>query len=97
MKIDDQLIEHLASLSKLEFDKTAKANIKQDLQKILGFFEQISTLDTGDVEPLIHISQEVNVFRADEVQQLITREEALQNAPVTDGRYIKVPKVIKKK
>jgi len=97
IKIDDALIDKLANLAKLEFDQQEKKAIQQDLERILGFFEQISELDTDNVEPLIYVSEEHNVFRSDEVKALITTAEGLKNAPLHDNTYIKVPKVIDNK
>ncbi|NNK80661.1 MAG: Asp-tRNA(Asn)/Glu-tRNA(Gln) amidotransferase subunit GatC, partial [Flavobacteriales bacterium] len=50
---------------------------------------------TEGVEPLIHISDEVNRLRKDEVSSQYSQEEALKNAPSKDSYYFKVPKVIK--
>ncbi len=96
IQIDDALIDRLANLAKLEFDESTKAAIRQDLEKILGFFEQISELNTEAVEPLVYVNDEYNVFRKDEAKTLITQAEGLKNAPLHDGTYIKVPKVIDK-
>lgn len=96
MDINNELIDKLANLAKLNFDEEAKQNIKNDLQKILTFFEKISELDTSNVEPLIYMNDEVNIFRKDEAKHLISRLEGLKNAPLEDGEYIKVPKVIDK-
>ncbi|MDB5209677.1 MAG: gatC, partial [Sediminibacterium sp.] len=48
------------------------------------------------VQPLLHIGDATNVLREDIVQGSVSREEALQNSPVTDKAFFKVPKVIKK-
>ena len=96
MKINKQTVRQLADLVKLEFDEQEEMAVEQDLQKITGFFQQISELDTENIEPLIHINEEFNVFRADKVEQLITKAEALKNAAVHDADYIKVPKMINK-
>ncbi len=48
------------------------------------------------VEPLLHMSDNVNVLREDEVKGSIERKEGLKNAPQQDGVFFKVPKVIKK-
>lgn len=96
MEINNELIDKLANLAKLNFDEEGKEHIQNDLQKILSFFEKISELDTANVEPLIYMSDEVNVFRKDEAKQLISRLEGLKNAPLEDGEFIKVPKVISK-
>lgn len=96
MNVDDVLIDKLCSLSKLSFDGQAREVIKDDLKKILNFVEKINELDTEHVEPLIHMTSEVNHLRADVVEQTITHEEALFNAPKKDSDYIRVPKVLDK-
>ena len=57
---------------------------------------KLNELDTTGVEPLIYMNEAVNVLRADEVKQEMTREEALLNAPLKNEEYIKVAKVIQK-
>jgi len=96
MKIDDNLLNRLAKLSKLNFEGTEKEAIKQDLQNILNFIEQINQVNTDGVEPLIHITNNKNAFRKDESKQLITKKEALSNAPKKTDDFFLVPKVIKK-
>jgi len=96
MKIDDNLLNRLAKLSKLNFEGTEKEAIKQDLQNILNFIEQINQVNTDGVEPLIHITNNKNAFRKDESKQLITKKEALSNAPKKTHDFFLVPKVIKK-
>jgi aspartyl-tRNA(Asn)/glutamyl-tRNA(Gln) amidotransferase subunit C len=96
MKIDNELVDKLADLSKLEFDEQAKEGIKKDLQKILDMVERLSEVNVDGVEPLIYMSDEKNVLRKDVVKDTVTKEEALLNAPQRDSDYFKVPKVIKK-
>ena len=96
MEVNDALIEKLAHLSRLEFNSKEKNEIKNDLQKMIAFVEKLNELDISGVEPLLHMTDEVNVLREDEVKGSIEREEALKNAPEQDGRFFKVPKVIKK-
>lgn len=95
MIVDDVLVDKLANLSKLEFDTDAKKAIKTDLSKILNFMEKLNELNTDGIEPLVYINEEVNVFRDDEVNYPIAKEEALKNAPLKDADYIKVPKFVK--
>jgi aspartyl-tRNA(Asn)/glutamyl-tRNA(Gln) amidotransferase subunit C len=63
---------------------------------MIGFVEKLNELDLDNVQPLLHMSGEVNVLRADEVKGSVSREEALRNAPDHDEQFFKVPKVIKK-
>jgi len=96
MKVDDALIENLAHLARLQFSQEEKAGLKEDLQSMIAFVEKLNEVDTAGVKPMLHMSSEVNVFREDEIKGSVTREEALLNAPVADGTFFKVPKVIKK-
>lgn len=96
MEVNDALVEKLAHLSRLEFSGSEKQEIKNDLQKMIAFVKKLNELNLEGVEPLLHMSDEVNVLREDEVKGSISREEALKNAPQHDGKFFKVPKVIKK-
>ena len=96
MKVDNKLIEDLARLAKLKFDKQAIEKMKADLENILGFVDKLSEIDTEGVDPLIYLSEELNVLRTDEIGEEITQEDALKNAPEKDSDYFKVPTVLKK-
>ena len=96
MEVNDALIENLSNLARLEFNAKEKEEIKKDLQRMIHFVEKLGELDTTGVEPLLHMSPEINVLREDLPQGSVSREEALANAPATDGTYFKVPKVIRK-
>ena len=95
MEVNDDLINNLAQLAKLEFNDAEKDEIKSDLQKMIAFIDKLNELDTIGVEPLLHMSENVNVLREDEVKGSISREDALKNAPLHDEEFFKVPKVIK--
>lgn len=97
MQVDDKLIEKLAHLSRLEFENESKEEIKKELTRILSFIEKLNELNTDNVEPLVYMTDEVNVLREDEVKQTITQEEALKNAPKRDSDYFRVPRVVEKK
>ena len=96
MEVNDALVDKLANLARLQFNDIEKENIKNDLQRMIQFVEKLNEVDTTGIEPLLHMSEEVNVLREDKVEGSISRVEGLQNAPVHDGEFFKVPKVIKK-
>jgi len=95
MEITDELVEHIAHLARLEFEGEKKEAIKADLTKIIGFVDQLSEVDTEGVEPLIFMTDSINVLREDEVKETITQAQALKNAPKKDSDYIKIAKVLK--
>jgi len=96
MKIDNETVDKIAHLARLEFDDKSKQQMINDMNNMLAFVEKLNELDTSNVEPLIYMSDEVNVLREDEVISEITQQEALKNAPKKDSDYFKVPKVIEK-
>jgi aspartyl-tRNA(Asn)/glutamyl-tRNA(Gln) amidotransferase subunit C len=96
MKIDKATVDKIAHLARLEFNNESKEEMVKDMNNMLGFIEKLNELDTSDVEPLIYMSDEVNVLREDEVKGQVPQDEALKNAPKKDSDYFKVPKVIGK-
>jgi aspartyl-tRNA(Asn)/glutamyl-tRNA(Gln) amidotransferase subunit C len=95
-QVTDQLVDHLANLSMLHFDGQAKQAIKKDLESMIGFVEKLQELDTTGVEPLRHMSFEMNKLRADELHGSIDRELALKNAANHTSEFFLVPKVLSK-
>ncbi len=96
MKINDDLVQHIAHLARLEFQGEDLKAIKGDMQNIISFMDKLSELDTDEVEPLIFMSDEVNVLREDLVEKTVTSEQALKNAPKKDSDYFRIPKVLDK-
>ena len=96
MEVNNELVDKLAHLARLQFSDTEKPAIKADLQRMIQFVEKLNELDTAGVAPLLHMSDGINVLREDEVKGSIKRHEGLKNAPLQDGEFFKVPKVIKK-
>ncbi len=96
MEVNDALVDKLAHLSRLQFNEEEKAEIKKDLQNMIGFVEKLNELDLEAVEPMLFMSDEVNVLREDEIKGSVSRSAALKNAPLHDEQFFKVPKVIKK-
>lgn len=96
MEINDDLVQHIAHLARLEFEGEDLKAIKGDMQNIITFMDKLSELDTDEVEPLIFMSDEVNVLREDVVEQTVTSDQALKNAPKKDSDYFRIPKVLDK-
>ncbi len=96
MDITDDLVDHIAHLARLQFNDEQKVNIKADLSKIIDFVDQLNTVDTDGVEPLIFMTDSINVLREDVQIDTVTQKEALMNAPNHDSDYFKIAKVLKK-
>ena len=92
--IDDKLVTDLSRLAKLSFDDSKAEKMKSDLENIIDFVDKLSEIETEGVEPLIYLSEEVNVLRGDEIKHEVLQENALKNAPQKDSDYFKVPTVL---
>lgn len=97
MKIDDKMIDRISRLACLEFENDEKEQIRKDLERIITFMKKLQKLETENVEPLVYLSESQKHLRTDEPVQSISHDEALLNAPQTDGNFFLVPKVIDKK
>jgi aspartyl-tRNA(Asn)/glutamyl-tRNA(Gln) amidotransferase subunit C len=94
MTTDIQTLRKLAHLARLEFDESREQEMLHDINKILIWVDKLRELETEAVEPLIHISQEVNVMRQDKAQNSVSPEDGLRSAPRKDAEYFRVPKVM---
>jgi aspartyl-tRNA(Asn)/glutamyl-tRNA(Gln) amidotransferase subunit C len=92
--ITTETLHKISNLARLEFNPADEAKLMADLNKILDWVAMLQEVDTEGVEPLIHLSEEINVFRPDEVRNELARKNALLNAPQKDEEYFKVPKVL---
>ncbi len=93
-KINEELIDQLAHLSRLEFSTEEKQKTLNDLNRILDYIDQLNELNTDNVEPLIYLAPNQNILRDDVVNETLKKEDALANAPKKDSDYFRVPKII---
>lgn len=94
MEITVQLIRELSVLSRLELREEDLPIWQADLQKMVSFVEKLQRVDTGGVEPLLHMGAATEVLREDVVSGSVTQEIALKQAPGAVPPYFSVPKVI---
>ena len=87
-------VEKVALLSRLQLSEQELDSMTEQLSKILGYIDQLSQLDTANVQPMAHAVELNNVFRDDEVQESLPRESALGNAPNADEECFRVPAVL---
>ena len=95
MKVDVKLVERLASLAKLSFDKEEKQRLVKDLERMIGFVDALDQLDLSNEEPMTQVHQVKGRLRSDETAPTLAKEDVFRSAPSHDGTYFTVPKVIK--
>ncbi|MBC7447730.1 MAG: Asp-tRNA(Asn)/Glu-tRNA(Gln) amidotransferase subunit GatC [Hymenobacteraceae bacterium] len=91
---DLKTLRGLAHLARLDLAPEREAKMLADLNEILAWVEKLGELDTTGVEPLVYLSDNVNVTRPDVAHNSVAHADALRNAPRKDSDYFRVPKVL---
>lgn len=89
--INDETIEYVGILAKLELSDAEREQVKSDMGRMLDYIDKLGELDTTDVEPLSHVFPVENVFREDVVTNGDERERILSNAPQEKEGMFVVP------
>ena len=92
--ISDEEMAHLKTLARLEIDPEETQHLKEDLNTILDYFEQIRELDTDGVSELVRPIPSHNVFREDVVRPSLEQADALRLAVEEEEGYFKVPRTV---
>jgi aspartyl-tRNA(Asn)/glutamyl-tRNA(Gln) amidotransferase subunit C len=92
--IDKKAIEHIAKLARLHISEAEAEEFSHQLSKALGYFEQISKVETKGIEPLVTPSEMDTFWREDVTKKELTAEELVANAPEKVGNLFKVPPVV---
>ena len=76
----------------------------RDLGAVLGYIAQLNELETADLPPMAQVGEVLGhtpggageLLRLDAVRPPVERVRVMAEAPETDGRFFKVPKVIER-
>jgi aspartyl-tRNA(Asn)/glutamyl-tRNA(Gln) amidotransferase subunit C len=112
LKVTDKDVAYVADLANLELTPEERTTMLRDLNSILEYVDRLNQLDTSDVPPMAQVSDRYGVdeskqgserfsyaAREDVVEGLrksLPHDEALKNAPDSDGEFFLVPKVIER-
>lgn len=94
MKIDKDTLRKIAHLARLDFEENAEKEMISSMTEILTWVEKLNEINTENIEPLTHMSMEVNNMREDKLLPPLDHEKGLKNAPKKDADYFRVPKVM---
>jgi aspartyl-tRNA(Asn)/glutamyl-tRNA(Gln) amidotransferase subunit C len=97
-------VRHVADLANLELTPEELPKMAHDLNAVLGYIAQLNELETGDVPAMAQVSEALGLIRdengetlrKDQVRPSLDRAAVMAEAPETDGRFFKVPKVIER-
>ena len=97
-------VKHVADLASLELTPEELPHMAKNLNAVLGYIAQLNELQTGDVPAMAQPSEALGLtaaqhgetLRADAILPSTDRADVMHEAPETDGRFFKVPKVIER-
>ena len=95
--INEETLEYLAKLSRMDLDEGEKKKLAGDLEEILNHFEELNEVDTTGVEPMTGGTAQRNIFREDDsdTRKEIngSSEDIIEAFPEKARGYLKVPAV----
>ena len=107
--VTEKDVAYVADLAYLKLTEQEQTRMLKDLNSILGFIGRLNQIDTSNVEPMAQVASRYGVraggrgalgiadtMRPDEPRPCLLRQDALRNAPETDGSFFKVPRVIER-
>jgi len=94
VKIDQETVLKIAHLARIEIKSDEVEQLSEGLQQILTWMEKLNEVNTTGIEPLRHMSAEMNALREDRIRNQMARQEAMANSPDPDNQFFRVPKVI---
>ena len=103
-RVTPEEVRHVAELANLALTAEELPAMARDLDAVLGYIAQLDELDTAALVPTSQVTEalggepvaEGELLRQDRVRPSVDRALVLQEAPETDGRFFKVPKVIER-
>ena len=94
MSVDKATVTRIAHLARIKVPEVELDGLVGELNNILGWVEQLGELDTADVQPMASVHDEALRWREDKVTDGGIVDDILRNAPLTEGPYFAVPKVV---
>lgn len=92
--IDRDQVHKVAHLARLELTAAEEAQFATQLSSILEYFEQLSELDTTNVQPTTRAIDVSNITRPDDLKPYPNREAILNGAPDRNEDFFKVPRIM---
>ncbi len=96
-KITPDEVRRIAALASIGVEDDEVERMARELDHIMGFVEQLQTVDTARVEPTDQVTGLVDVWRPDTVYaaaEKLSRDELLANAPDQQDGFFKVRRVL---
>jgi aspartyl-tRNA(Asn)/glutamyl-tRNA(Gln) amidotransferase subunit C len=94
MSVDTTTVRRIARLARIAVAEDEVEHLKNELNGILAFVEQLQEVNVEGVEPMTSVTPMAMKKRADVVDDGDIADDIVKNAPATEGHYFVVPKVV---
>ena len=94
MPVDKATVRRIAHLARIAVAEAELEGLAKELNGILAWVEQLDEVDTRNVEPMASVHDEALSLREDKVDDGGRPEDIVANAPVAQGGFFAVPKVV---
>ena len=94
MSADADTVRRIAQLARIALADDEVEHLREELNAILAFVEQLSEVNIDGVEPMTSVIPMQMKKRADVVTDGGIADEILKNAPAAEDHFFAVPKVV---
>lgn len=94
MSVSIETVKRVARLARIAVDDADAERMAEELNRILGFVEQLNEVDVSGVEPMTSVTPMRMKKRQDVVTDGDRAADVVANAPATEEHFFLVPKVV---
>ena len=91
MAVDADTVRRIAHLARIAVAEDEVEHLKDELNAMLAFVEQLGEVNVDGVEPMTSVTPMAMKKRADAVTDGGIAEDIVRNAPLSDDNYFLVP------
>lgn len=93
--INEDVLDKVCVLSRLRLESEEKAQMLEQMGRIIEHFDKLQEVSTKGVEPLYTAVEMKNVWREDQVKSMTAPDILMAQAPEQQEGQVKVPQVVK--
>ncbi len=94
MSVDTATVKRVAHLARIAVSDEEAESLRDPLNEILGFVEQLNEVDVENVEPMTSVRPMAMKKRRDEITEGYRAADVLANAPDSEDGFFVVPRVV---
>ena len=94
MAVDAATVRRIAHLARIAVKDDEVEHLKDELNGILAFVEQLSEVNVDGIEPMTSVTPMEMKKRPDVVTDGGIADDIVRNAPATEDHFFLVPKVV---